>query len=98
MSRRRSISWLMVIVFCFVIFGSSCFIVFRTAHDCSGDSCSVCEELAECHKMLDKLGTAFSCGGTASPVIVTFSEMIVFFSEAVSDHVTLISLKVELLD
>ncbi|NLT10649.1 MAG: hypothetical protein GXY08_14305 [Ruminococcus sp.] len=95
---KRVISWMLAIVFSLVIFGSSCFIITHADHDCIGDDCSVCMELSECHKTLNTLGTAFMCSANLA-VMMFISFMIAScFTTTRSDHATLISLKVELLN
>ncbi len=53
--RNRAISWIVLVIFSLVIFCSSAFIIVHADHDCTGEDCSVCMELAECHKTLNTL-------------------------------------------
>ena len=96
--RNRVISWILIIMFSFVSLGSSCFIITHADHDCTGEDCSVCMELTECHKTLNTLGTAFM--GSVHLAVMMFVSFVIVRSLAKtrSDHTTLISLKVELLN
>ena len=97
-SKKRTVSWIVLIIFSFVIFGSSCFIITHTDHNCTGEDCSVCMELAECHKTLNTLGTAFIGILHLSVVMFVLSVIVRSFTKGQTDHTTLISLKVELLN
>ena len=57
-SRNRVVSWIVLMVFSIVIFCSSAFIIVHADHDCMGEDCSVCMELAQCHKTLHMLAAA----------------------------------------
>ncbi len=95
---KRIITLLILILFGFVIIGSSCFIIMKADHDCTGDGCSVCYELTQCHKMINTLGTAVAGALKLSLLlcIITVSCRVIIRSRPA--HNTLISLKVELLD
>lgn len=100
MSKRRNkaVSWLVIAVFSLVIFCSSAFIITHAEHDCGGEDCSICMELAKLHKTLHELGTA-----VAGAIILTLMTCIIAIpckmtASSHSAHTTLISLKVELLD
>ena len=97
-SRKKVLSLIMLFVLNFVIFGSSCFIISHTGHDCSGEDCPVCMELAECHKILHTLGTAVP--GAIQSILMLCIAVLLCNVIRKSDpvHTTLISLKVELLD
>ena len=100
MSTRKSkiVSWIVVAVFSLVIFCSSAFIIVHAEHECGGEDCSVCLELAKLHKTLHELGTAVA--GTIILALMTFIIAVPCKMTASSRpaHTTLISLKVELLD
>ncbi|SFB95648.1 hypothetical protein [Ruminococcus albus] len=100
MSKRRNIalSWIVATVFSLVIFCSSAFIIVHAEHDCGGEDCSVCLELAKLHKTLHELGTAVA--GTIILALMTFIIAALCKITVCSRHahITLISLKVELLD
>ena len=97
-SRNRAISWIMLVVFSLVIFCSSVFMIVHAEHDCTGEGCSVCTELAECYKMLRALGTA--AAGKLRPALMIPAVYIYcgIVLKTRSAHTTLISLKVELLN
>lgn len=98
-SRRNTvISWILFIVFSFVIFSSSCFIILHSEHSCTGEECSVCDELAECHKILNTLDTILICAFHLASVIFALFVILKSHVKTRSDHSTLISLKVELLN
>ena len=100
MSKRRNkaISWIIAAVFSLVIFCSSAFILTHAEHECGGEDCSICIELAKLHKTLHELGTA-----VAGAIILTLMTCFIAIpckkiASSHSAHTTLISLKVELLD
>ncbi len=97
-SRKKVLSLIVLFVLNFVIFSSSCFMISHTGHYCSGEYCPVCMDLAECHKILHTLGTAFS--GAIEAVLMLCIAVLLCNVIRKSDpvHTTLISLKVELLD
>ncbi len=98
-SRNRAISWIVLVVFSLVIFCSSAFIITHTNHDCTGDDCSVCMELAECHKILNTLGTTAVAGTLQFTLILCIvAALCKVIIKSHSEHSTLISLKVELLN
>ena len=97
-SRKRIISWIILIVFSLVIFCSSAFIIVHTDHDCTGDDCSICMELAECHKTLHTLGTAVAGVLQLILILCIAGALYKVIIKSHSAHTTLISLKVELLN
>lgn len=97
-NRNRIISLILLLLFSFVILGSSCFIITHTGHDCTGEDCSVCMELAECHKTLNTLGNTFMGGVHIAVMILALSVIVNALIQTSSKHTTLISLKVELLN
>lgn len=96
--KRHFISALILVVFSFVIFGSACFIIEHADHECSGEDCPYCMELAVCGKILQSLGNAVPAAA-ATIILVTafFDTQRSIFTYSI-DHNTLISLKVELLN
>ena len=96
--KNRFISGLILIVFSFVIFGSACFIIEHTDHDCSGEDCPYCMELAVCNKILQTLGSAVPAAAAAIVLIAVFSAAENLLFSYSNNHNTLISLKVELLN
>ena len=95
--RERVLAWIVLSVFILVIFSSSVFIVFHSAHNCTGENCPVCAVLAECRNNINMIGTV-SAGAIHIPLMIC----VVFvleraFRRTRSKHRTLISLKVELL-
>ncbi len=96
--RSRAISWIVLVVFSLVIFCSSTFIITHTNHDCTGDDCSICMELAECHKTLNTLGTAVAGVLQLILTLCIVAALCSIIIKSHSEHTTLISLKVELLN
>lgn len=97
-SRNRALSVMILLVFSLVIFCSSLFIITNADHECCGEGCSVCTELAEC---LNNLHTAESTvSGAVQPAILLIAVFILInaYIRTRSGHSTLISLKVELLN
>lgn len=97
-NRSRVLSWIVLVVFSLVILCSSAFIITHADHDCSGEDCPVCIELAECHNTLHPLGTAFMGGVHLAVMTLALAVIISSFTKVKTDHTTLISLKVELLN
>lgn len=97
-SRNRAISWIVLVVFSLVIFCSSAFIITHTNHDCTGEDCSICMELAECHKTLHTLGTAVEVALQLTLMLYIAAALGKVIIKSHSAHTTLISLKVELLN
>jgi len=85
-------------VFSLVIFSSSLFIITHAAHDCTGEGCSICMELAECHKTLHTLGTAVKGVLQLILILCIVPALCKVIIKSHSEHSTLISLKVELLN
>ncbi|MBR5683487.1 MAG: hypothetical protein IKW96_09505 [Ruminococcus sp.] len=97
-SRKKFFSWIVLIIFSLVIFSSSCFIILHSNHVCTSEECSVCTELAECHKILNTLGTSVMGGVHLSFTMFTVCAVLNLLTSCKSYHTTLISLKVELLN
>ena len=96
--RVRVLSWVILLVFSLVIFSSSLFIITHAAHDCTGEGCSICMELAECHKTLHTLGTAVKGVLQLILILCIVPALCKAIIKTHSAHTTLISLKVELLN
>ena len=96
--RVRVLSWVILLVFSLVIFSSSLFIITHAAHDCTGEGCSICMELAECHKTLHTLGTAVKGVLQLILILCIVPAICKVIIKTHSAHTTLISLKVELLN
>ena len=97
-NRNRAISWIVLMVFSLVIFCSSAFIIVHADHDCTGEDCSICMELAECHKTLHTLGTAVAGALQLMLMLCIAAPIYMVIIKSHSAHTTLISLKVELLN
>ena len=97
-SRNRAISWIVLMVFSLVIFCSSAFIIVHADHDCTGEDCSICMELAECHKTLHTLGTGVAGVLQLTLMLCIVAALCKIIIKSHSEHTTLISLKVELLN
>lgn len=97
-NRNRAISWIVLIVFSLVIFCSSAYIIVHAGHDCTGEDCSICMELAECHKTLHTLGTAVAGALQLMLMLCIVAALCNIIIRSHSAHTTLISLKVELLN
>ena len=95
---NRAISWIMLVVFSLVIFCSSVFIIVYADHSCTGDDCSICMELSECHKTLHTLGTAIAGALQLTIILCIVASLCNIVIRSHSEHTTLISLKVELLN
>ncbi|HQM00570.1 MAG TPA: hypothetical protein PLH98_08435 [Ruminococcus flavefaciens] len=95
---KIAVSWIVLAVFSFVIFGSSAFTITHTNHECSGKDCSVCMELAQCHKTLNTFGTAVAGALQLTLIICIVAALCNIIIISHSAHTTLISLKVELLN
>ena len=100
MSRKRNkvLAWLVLFMFGLVIFGSTVFIVIHADHECTSEDCSVCMELAECHKTLNAFGTDVAGTVRITVMLIAIAFIIKEIIVDRSYHTTLISLKVELLN
>lgn len=95
--KSKIIAFIMTIVFSFVMFGSLFFIIVHSEHDCTGENCQICIELIQCKNTLNTLGNGVS-GGVSSEFILFMMATLMSISFLIySKHITLISLKVELL-
>lgn len=97
-NRNRVVSWIVIVVFSLVIFCSTAFIITHNNHNCTGDDCSICMELAECHKVLHTLGTAVAGVLQLTLMLCIAVALCNIIIRSHSEHTTLISLKVELLN
>ncbi|HRR76460.1 MAG TPA: hypothetical protein P5191_06565 [Ruminococcus sp.] len=95
---KRIVSCIILIVFCFVVFSSSCFIITHADHDCTGENCSICIELVECQKALHTFGAAVAGAFKLTLTLCIAAVLSKVIIKAHSAHTTLISLKVELLN
>ena len=95
---KKAVSWILSVIFSLVIFCSAAFIIVHSEHHCTGRDCSVCMELAECHKTLHTLGTAFAGALQLTLILCIVAALCNIIIKTHSEHTTLISLKVELLN
>ncbi len=97
-SRIRAVSWIVLVVFSLVIFCSSAFIIIHADHECTGVDCSVCMEIAQCQNTLRTLATAAAGMPKFIPALCAAASLCCIVIKHLSEHTTLISLKVELLN
>ena len=95
---KKAVSWMLSVIFSLVIFCSSAFIIVHADHFCSGEDCSICMELAECHKTLHTFGTAVAGALQLTLILCIVAALYSIITKSHSEHTTLISLKVELLN
>ena len=95
---NKAVSWILSVIFSLVIFCSTAFIIVHADHFCSGEDCSICMELAECHKTLHTLGTAVAGALLPTLMLLIMAVLIRIVIKLYTAHITLISLKVELLN
>ena len=95
---KKAVSWILSVIFSLVIFCSSAFIIVHADHFCTGEDCSICMELAECHKTLHTLGTAVAGALQLTLILCIVAALCNIIIKTHSEHTTLISLKVELLN
>lgn len=95
---NKSISIIISLTVMFVLIGSTVFIVKHTDHHCEGKNCSVCIELANCHNNILQLGSTCSTGCSFTAFVTGYIEYGIYALYSVPDCITLISLKVELLN
>lgn len=96
-NKNRILSFVVLLIFSFVIFSSACYIAVHTGHECSGDNCSVCIELAECDHVLHTLALGTSAAIKLMLLLFTVAALIKAVIRVYSEHDTLVTLKVELL-
>lgn len=97
-NKNRIVSFIVVLLFSLVIFGSGLFIIFHADHNCTGEDCPVCTEIAECYGALHTIGTANADVSLLVPAFVSALILARVIIKTHSEHTTLISLKVELLN
>ena len=95
---KKAVSWILSVLFSLVIFCSTAFIIVHADHFCTGEDCSICMELAECHKTLHTLGTAVAGALLPTLMLLIIAVLIRIVIKLYTAHITLISLKVELLN
>ena len=95
---KKAVSWILSVIFSLVIFCSTAFIIVHADHFCTGEDCSICMELAECHKTLHTLGTAVAGALLPTLMLLIMAVLIRIVIKLYTAHITLISLKVELLN
>lgn len=95
---KKAVSWILFIVFSLAIFCSTAFIIVHADHFCTDEDCSICMELAECHKTLHTLGTAVAGALQLTLILCIVAALCSIIIKTHSEHTTLISLKVELLN
>lgn len=95
---KKAVSWILSVIFSLAIFCSATFIIIHSEHHCTGRDCSVCMELAECHKTLHTLGTAVAGALQLTLILCIVAALCNIIIKTHSEHTTLISLKVELLN
>ena len=96
--KNRFISWIILLIFSFVILGSAFFIIFNEDHLCCGNECSVCTELEKCHSVLQTCGNASVENLCCLSILYSVISLIKTVIRTHSEHNTLVSLKVELLN
>lgn len=95
---KKAVSWILSVIFSLAIFSSTAFIIVHADHFCSGEDCSICMELAECHKTLHTFGTAVAGALQLTLILCIVAALCNIIIKTHSEHTTLISLKVELLN
>ena len=95
---KKAVSWILSVIFSLIIFCSSAFIIVHANHFCTGEDCSICMELAECHKTLHTIGTAVAGALQLTLILCIVAALCNIIIKSHSEHTTLISLKVELLN
>ena len=81
-----------------VLISSAFFIAQNIDHQCEGDSCPVCTEIASCHSNIQNFGCTGAESTCSTALVIGFIAYIICAVFSVSNNTTLISLKVELLD
>ncbi len=77
---------------------SAAFIVGHADHVHSGDDCSVCQQISECEKVLNRNFSLSGLGTVCAALLVLFVIIEVLAVRDKAYAVTLVSLKVELLN
>ncbi len=95
---NKSISIIVSLTVMFVLIGSTVFIVKHTDHHCTDKNCSVCIELANCHNNILQLGSTCSTGCIFTAFVTGYIAYGIYSVFSSPNIVTLISLKVELLN
>lgn len=95
--QNRILSMLMAAVVAFVLLFSATFIAVEANHDCVGDNCPICQQINTCKNILDSIALAGAAASFAAALLHVLYKAILPYAENIS-KITLISLKVELLD
>lgn len=93
--KQRAITFLTCTAFVLVTVFSVLFVVKEADHDCTGESCPICEAVQQAEQNLEQLGTGTSEIADVVPAMVLLVSVLFCVLTAVS-YATLISQKVRL--
>lgn len=97
-ARLKSIlTLLLVAAVCFAMVFSAFFIAFEADHDCQGDGCTVCAQIASCEYIIRNVGLALIAVSAVFAAVYTAVSVLPRVCRTVEKS-TLIALKTELLN
>lgn len=97
MSKKRIMSWILIVFFVTGVLFSYGYIARNVEHDCTGQECPICMHLQQAAQFLSNIKTM-----STTPVLLAFLSVFTLGAVLVYTHEyctdTLVSLKVELLN
>lgn len=94
---KRIVSLLLIAAVCFAMLFSACYIAAEAHHDCCGEGCAVCAQIMSCENILKSV-FIISLFAVISLTALIFAENRASFTEKLCESVSLVALKVELLN
>lgn len=95
--KKRLLSILMVLIMTAVALVPSAYIILNASHDCEGEHCVICENIALCEKTVSKLLNDLILFVTAVTVIIT-SVQLIFSAQSTVINLNPVFLKQKLLN
>ncbi|MBQ1435034.1 MAG: hypothetical protein IIZ19_03970 [Clostridia bacterium] len=65
--KKRLLAIIMAVIITALVLGSAVFIIDRSHHECAGESCPVCADIALCEGLLS--GLSHETGGAAAHIV-----------------------------
>lgn len=95
--RNRVAAFVLTLLFVFVMLFSQFFIIAEAEHDCIGEHCPVCEQIAVCENALKTLSNGVAAIIALLTCVVSF-DTVMLFADCYDKSQTPVSLKVRLLN
>lgn len=94
--KQRSVAAVICIAFILVTLFSVLFIAKEANHDCSGESCPICEQLAQAEHTLKRLGSGTAEAGAVTAFVFVCFMCLSFGSVHEGAHITPVTQKVRM--